>query len=272
METENAVTKFGYVAKKPDANGEIGFSITENETWNSLYKRQISLIQTHAFSQYIEGVDALNINSNGVPRLSSLNKVLLSSTGWQLQPVECVISYDYFFDLLANKKFPAAAFIRKPEDLDFVPVPDIFHEIFGHCPLLLDPEYANFSHRIGKLGKEMPKQDQKYLARLYWFTIETGLIATGSEIKVYGGSTLSSYAEYKYATTSDLPLRLPFNLFDVVRMPYRVDVLPKVYFNITGFEQIAGLTEKKIKQAIKKAKLLGDFRSLYPVNQSDKSA
>ena len=197
MDAGSMVTKFGYVAKEPDENGEISFSIAEHETWNNLYKRQISLVQNHAVSLHLQGMKSLNFNHNGVPKLSEINRVLLSTTGWQLKPVECVISYDYFFDLLANKKFPAAAFIRRPEDLDFVPVPDIFHEIFGHSPLLLNSGYAAFSHRIGKLGRAMSKEDQKYLARIYWFTIETGLISSGEGLKVYGGSILSSYSEYK---------------------------------------------------------------------------
>ncbi|OTA18205.1 Phenylalanine-4-hydroxylase [Xenorhabdus vietnamensis] len=264
MGNSSSVSKFGYVAKQPDSNGEIYFSISEHEIWNKLYSRQINLIQEHAFYQYLEGIKHLNLDDNGIPRLSKINSILLKSTGWQLQPVDCTISFDYFFHLLSNKKFPAAAFIRRSEDFDFVPVPDIFHEIFGHCPLLLNKEYANLSYKIGKLGVKMSKEDQKYLARIYWFTIETGLIKSNKNIEIYGGSILSSYSEYNYATTSELPLRLPFNLLDILRTPYRVDVLPNVYFNISSFEQLQEITEEIIIEYIEKAKVLGDFRSLYP--------
>ena len=254
-----------YVAKKTDANGYVSYDNVENQTWATLFARQMPIVQSAACKEYIAGVKLLDFTADKIPQLPDVNKKLLAATGWQVAPVAALISFDRFFKLLSERKFPAATFIRIPEELDYLEEPDIFHELFGHCPMLTNQACADFTAYVGKLGLNANPRVQKLLARLYWFTIEFGLIQTENEqLKIYGGGILSSIGETHYSLNSPLPQRKPFDLMTALRTPYRIDIYQTVYFVINSFEQLYNLTKIDLIDAINQAIALGDFEPTYP--------
>ncbi len=167
-----------YVAREPDAHGFIDYPQQEHAVWNTLITRQLKVIEGRACQEYLDGIDQLKLPHDRIPQLGEVNKVLGATTGWQVARVPALIPFQTFFELLASKRFPVATFIRTPEELDYLQEPDIFHEIFGHCPLLTNPWFAEFTHTYGKLGLAATKEQRVYLARLYWMTIEFGLMET----------------------------------------------------------------------------------------------
>jgi phenylalanine-4-hydroxylase len=179
-----------------------------------------------------------------------------------------MIKPEQFFELLANKTFPAATFIRTPEDLDYLQEPDIFHEFFGHCPMITHQPFASFLQAYGKLALAVNKEHRMYLARLFWFTVEFGLIKTLQGPRCYGGGILSSKNETIYAVESDIPLRKPFDLIEVLRTPYRVDQIQGVYFIIDSFEQLFHILKEDIDAAIEQARSLGELSLI----ETDKGA
>src|SRR3989344_5249523 len=191
-----------YIAKKPDEKGIVHFTEEENNTWHRLIKRQKKGIQNRACDEFIEGLAILDMPSDRIPQCHEMTQKLKKATGWAVEPVAEIIPLDTFFDLLANKKFPAATFIRRPEDLDYLQEHDIFHEYFGHCPMLTHSHYADFMEWYGKMAKQADRKIQSLLGRLFWFTIEFGLINTLQGIRIYGGGILSSYEETIYALES----------------------------------------------------------------------
>jgi len=221
-----------YLSKTPDAQGIIHYSNEENETWEILYERQIKLLKSRACDEFLEGLDLLKMDGQAIPQLPSINRSLQSLTGWQVERVPALIGFDRFFNLLANRKFPAATFIRRKEEIDYIQEPDIFHELFGHCPLLTNQDYADFSQHYGELGLAASKEDRRMLARLYWFTIEFGLLQTESGVKIYGGGILSSKEESCYSLESSIPHRQPLDILEAFRTFYRIDQLQKNYFVI----------------------------------------
>ncbi len=263
MGLEHHKTPSKYTAKKTDANGYVTYDDIENQTWATLYARQIPIIQSAACKEYIDGVQLLDFTHNKVPQLPDVNKKLQAATGWQVAPVAALISFDKFFNLLSERKFPAATFIRIPEELDYLQEPDIFHELFGHCPMLTNQACAEFTAYIGKLGVGAAPKVQKLLARLYWFTIEFGLIKN-IELKIYGGGILSSIGETDYSLNSPLPERKPFDLMTALRTPYRIDIYQTVYFVLNNFEQLYNLTKVDLIDAINQAISLGNFAPTYP--------
>ncbi|HLD17339.1 MAG TPA: phenylalanine 4-monooxygenase [Coxiellaceae bacterium] len=246
-----------YVAKTPDEKGIVPYTKTENTVWKTLYHRQIELIKNRACKEYLEGIKILGLNADEIPQCPQVSQKMHTVTGWGVAPVKALISFEEFFDLLANKKFPAATFIRRPEEMDYLKEPDIFHEIFGHCPLLANQNFANFTQAVGKLGKTLKKEDHPFLARLYWFTVEFGLIQTPAGLRIYGGGILSSKTESVYALESPIPKRKPLDLLTALRMPYRYDELQKTYFIINSFEELYGLMDEDLPALFKKVRELG---------------
>ena len=246
-----------YVAHQPDKDGQITWSDVENETWHKLVLRQKPVLEQVACDAYIEGTAALGLPEDHVPQLADIDKVLLEATGWQTEAVPALIDFSTFFRLLSERKFPVATFIRTPADMDYLQEPDIFHEIFGHCPLLTNPAFASFTETYGKLGLAASKEDRVYLARLYWFTVEFGLIQSGTERSIYGGGILSSPKETQYSFHSDVPERSPFDLMTVLRTPYRIDILQPQYFTLTHIDQLFDIAKQDIMAAVQEAKTLG---------------
>src|SRR3990167_6330319 len=201
------LTRHTYQGKPMDPTGKVDYTQEENDTWQTLYSRQLPILQTRACQEYLDGMNLLEFSQHSIPQCQDISKRLKSLTGWTLEPVKAFMPYDEFFSLLANRKFPAATFIRRPEELDYLEEPDIFHEVFGHCPLLTHPAYAEFTQMYGKLGLNASDEDRVMLARLYWFTIEFGLIDTREGLRIYGGGILSSIGESVYCLESSLPER-----------------------------------------------------------------
>lgn len=262
MATAKQGTK--YVAKKPDAQGFVDYTETENQTWSTLIHRQLPVVKDRACNEFIKGLDILDFSMERVPQLPDINKKLYAATGWQVEPVAALINFDKFFSLLANRKFPAATFIRIPEELDYLSEPDIFHELFGHGPMLTDQDLADFTAKIGELGVGARPKVQKFLARLYWFTIEFGLIRRNNELKIYGGGILSSIGETIYSIESDKPERKPFDLITLLRTPYRIDIYQTNYFIIDCFKQLCEVVNDDLIDTIENAIELGEFEPNYP--------
>ncbi|MCO7224272.1 phenylalanine 4-monooxygenase [Pleionea sp. CnH1-48] len=253
-----------YIAKTPDGNGYVDYTAEENNTWAFLYDRQMKLIRGRACDEYLLGLDILGLSNDNIPQLPDVNRALRQSTGWEVAAVPALIPFGRFFELLANKQFPAATFIRSKEEIDYLQEPDIFHEIYGHCPLLTDPIYAEFVHNYGKLGLSATAQERVYLARVFWFTIEFGLIQKNNDLRIYGAGILSSKSETVYSLESNKPQRKPFDLLDVLRTPYRIDIMQTIYFVIHQFEDIYNAMDTSIMQRISEAIELGNFEPSFP--------
>lgn len=254
-----------YTAHQPDASGFVNYSAEENKVWSILYNRQIKIIPNRACDEFITGLKALNINAKKIPQLPEINQVLKQKTGWQVKAVEALISARDFFELLANRFFPIATFIRSEEELNYVKEPDIFHEIFGHCPLLTDQVYADFIHDYACKVLTLPESDWSLLQRLFWFTVEFGLINTAQGLRAYGGGILSSITETVYCVESREPLRALFDPVAVFRMPYRIDRLQAVYFVINDFSTLYNFVLCNVEELLAEARNLGEFPPFFPV-------
>lgn len=253
-----------YVAKQPDEDGFIQYSDEENAIWKHLYERQIKLIEHRACDEYFEGIHKLKMSSERIPQLPEINEVLNKTTGWGVAPVPALINFETFFNLLADKKFPVATFIRTWEELDYLQEPDVFHEIFGHCAMLTHPHFAEFTHTYGKLGQAASKEDRVFLARLYWFTVEFGLMNTEKGLRIYGGGILSSKGETIYCLDDPKAERVPFEVLDVLRTPYRIDIMQPLYYVLDGLSALHDLTQMDLMSKVQEAKALGLFAPKFP--------
>lgn len=260
-----------YVSRQSDANGFIAWSDEENQIWADLLKRQLSCIEGKACDEYMAGLQRLKLPADRIPQLEEVSKVLRETTGWQCAEVPALISFDRFFELLANKQFPVATFIRSREEFDYLQEPDIFHEIFGHCAMLTHPDFAEFTHIYGKLGLAASKEDRVYLARLYWFTIEFGLLDTADGLRIYGGGILSSPGETQYAMHSDIPERKVLDVVDVFRTPYRIDIMQPIYFRIQSIHQLFDIAQMDLMSLVQHAKALGLHAPKFPPKQKKAS-
>lgn len=253
-----------YVAKPVDDNGYTQYTPEEDAVWQDLMTRQIPIVTGRACDEYMRGIELLNLPRDRIPQCPDVSQVLRETTGWTLAPVPALIPFDRFFELLANRQFPAATFIRTREELDYLQEPDIFHEIFGHCPMLTNSACADFTHTYGQLGVKAKHEDQVMLAKLYWFTIEFGLIQTMQGPRVYGGGILSSKNETQYCLEDPRVIRKPFDVLDVLRTPYRIDIMQPVYFMISDFNDLYRLIDMDLIGLINEARKMGMHAPLYP--------
>ena len=258
-----------YVAHVPDTHGLINYSAEENRVWTILFERQMKLLPKRACDEFISGLQTLGITADAIPQLPELSQRLSEQTGWHVAPVEALISAREFFELLAEKRFPAATFIRREEELNYVKEPDIFHEIFGHCPMLTDKVYANFVHDYACKVLTFPESDWALLQRMFWFTVEFGLINTAKGLRAYGGGILSSISETVYSVESDIPLRVLFDPITAFRMPYRIDMLQPVYFVINDYQMLYNFVLSNIGALLKRARELGEFPPLFAVDPNN---
>ncbi|CAH6858033.1 Phenylalanine-4-hydroxylase [Vibrio chagasii] len=237
-----------YHSKPVSQEGWVEWSLEEDAIWHDLVKRQLDVIDDHACEAYLHGLTLLDLPLDRVPQLPEINKVLKETTGWQVQPVPALIDFDRFFDLLANKRFPVATFLRTREEFDYLQEPDFFHEIFGHCAMLTNPDFAAFTEQYGKLGQAATSKQRGYLARLYWFTVEFGLVKEGDRLKIYGGGILSSPAETNYALEGDMAVRERFDLQTVLRTPYRIDIMQPKYYVINDLAELFQISQENLLQ------------------------
>ncbi|MBS8267312.1 phenylalanine 4-monooxygenase [Halomonas litopenaei] len=252
-----------YQAREPDADGIIHWSEVENRTWQTLMERQLTLIEGRVCQQYLDGLERLGLPSDRIPQLGDVDRVLQQATGWQTAQVPALIPFDTFFQLLANRRFPVATFIRTPEELDYLKEPDIFHEIFGHCPMLTNEAFAEFTATYGRIGLAAEPKDRVYLARLYWMTVEFGLVDTPDGRRIYGGGIISSPKETLHAL-SDTPAHAPFDALDALRTPYRIDILQPLYYVLDSLDRLQELSRRDLMALVEEAKALGLFEPRFP--------
>lgn len=214
----------------------------DHAIWRILFERQRKILAGHVCQEYLDGLDALGIGSEGVPNFEQMNASLRRLTGWEVVAVPGLIPSRPFFQMLANRQFPAGTFIRSREQLDYLEEPDIFHDVFGHVPLLTNPAYADYMNEYGRIGLDaVDHKGVKFLARLNWYTIEFGLIRKPDGVKIYGAGIVSSYGEAKYVVEDPSANQIAFDLERVLRTGYYIDDYQATYFVIDRFEDLFDL-------------------------------
>src|SRR5580704_1797790 len=216
------------------------YSQDEHGIWATLYRRQIDLIEHYAAPEVLAGVRALGASASQIPRFEDANRVLQATTGWRIVAVPGLIPENTFFDHLAHRRFPVTVWIRSREELDYLVEPDVFHDFFGHVPLLTNPVFARFMQAYGEAGPKAiaTPGGLPMLARLYWYMVEFGLIRNRGRLCVYGAGILSSKGETVYSIESPVPQRLRFELLRVMRTDYRIDSFQHTYFVLDSFEEL----------------------------------
>ena len=210
----------------------------EHALFRRLVERQSKLVPRYACPEWIEAIATLEAD-RGIPRFDRVSRMLKARTGWEIVAVPGLIPDDAFFTHLAKRRFPVTVWLREPEEFDYIVEPDVFHDFFGHVPLLFDPVYADHLHEYGKGGLKAMRLDAvKMLARLYWYTIEFGLMKTPAGIRAYGAGLISSGGELAYCVTDPAPKRLDFNLEKAPRTDYMIDRYQSTYFVIDSFAQL----------------------------------
>ena len=221
------------------------YSAEEHATWRTLYLRQRELLVGRAADEFLAAQDAMGMNEVAVPKFSDINKALKEATGWQIIGVEGLLPELDFFDHLANRRFPVTWWIRRPDQIDYIEEPDLFHDLFGHVPLLMLPIFANYMEAYGRGGLKahgIGPEALRHLTRLYWYTVEFGLIQQADGLRIYGAGIVSSKGESLYSLESDSPNRIGFDLERIMRTRYRIDTYQKTYFVIHSFEQLMSAT------------------------------
>jgi phenylalanine-4-hydroxylase len=219
------------------------YSQAEHQVWITLYERQTALLEGRACEPFMRGLEALDLHRSGIPDFARINAELNRLTGWSVVAVPGLVPDEVFFDHLANRRFPAGQFIRKPQELDYLQEPDIFHDVFGHVPMLTDPVFADYMAAYGRGGlRAMQRGQLANLARLYWYTVEFGLLQTPQGARIYGAGIVSSRAESIFALDDASPNRLGFDLERVMRTPYRIDDFQQVYFVIPSLQALLDAT------------------------------
>lgn len=220
------------------------YTEADHATWRTLYARQTELLPRHAAAAFRAGLARLDC-ADGVPDFARASERLRAATGWTLVAVPGLLPDAMFFDHLAARRFPVTVWIRRPEEIDYVVEPDIFHDFFGHVPLLAQPDFAGFLAAYGRMGREAERIGAlKPLARLYWHMVEFGLIREQGELRAYGAGILSSHKETIYSTTDPKPLRLRFDPWRVLRSDYFIDDLQPTYFVIEDYAELFAAMER----------------------------
>lgn len=235
------------------------YSAEDHNVWKTLFARQKEIVKGRACKEYLDGIHALEMDENQIPDFKEASKLLKAKTGWEVVAVAGLIPDLPFFQLLAERKFPAGDFIRKSNQLDYIEEPDVFHDFFGHVPLLANPVFADYMEAYGKGGLKAHKHGCiTNLARLYWYTVEFGLIKQNDDLRIYGAGILSSPGETVFAKESASPNRIGFDLKRIMQTNYRVDDYQQSYFVIDNFDQLFEQT-------------YADFSSLYEEIKADKT-
>ncbi len=225
-----------------DQNWQAYFQ-AEHDVWTTLYERQTKLLPGRACDAFLKGLDALDLHRGGIPEFARINEELTRLTGWSVVAVPGLVPDEVFFEHLANRRFPAGQFIRKPDELDYLQEPDVFHDVFGHVPMLTDPTFADYMQAYGQGGMRALGRGQLHnLARLYWYTVEFGLLETSEGLRIYGAGIVSSRAESIFALDDPSPNRLGFDLERVMRTPYRIDDFQQAYFVIPSLKALLNAT------------------------------
>lgn len=246
------MTKDTHVLERPPEGAASDWTIPQNwraytaeehATWDTLFERQAKLLPGRASRAYLKGLDALRLSESGIPNFEELSERLMKLTGWQVVAVPGLVPDDVFFDHMANRRFVAGNFIRRPDQLDYLQEPDVFHDVFGHVPMLADPVFADYLEAYGRGGvRAMELGALKQLGRLYWYTVEFGLVQEAEGLRIYGAGIVSSSAESRFALDDPSPNRIGFDLRRVMRTEYRIDDFQQNYFVIPGFDELLRVT------------------------------
>ncbi|MCT6717478.1 phenylalanine 4-monooxygenase [Acidovorax sp. K2F] len=235
------------------------YTAADHDTYRRLYERQRALLPGLASQAFIDALPSLGA-SDRIPRFEEVNERLYKATGWELVGVPGLIPEVPFFTLLANRKFPVTGWIRKPEEFEYIVEPDIFHDLFGHVPLLFNPVFADYVQRYGQGGlKAQGLGSCEMLSRLYWYTIEFGLIREAGQLRAYGAGILSSSGELAYSVQSPEPQRIPLQLERTMRTRYKIDTYQQTYFVIDSFEQLFEMTAADFAPIYERLRGLPEF-------------
>jgi phenylalanine-4-hydroxylase len=230
---------------RPDYTVDQDYSLytaEEQDLWKRLYARQSAQVPRYACDEFTSVLNTLNFGA-GIPRFDEVNEKLMKATRWTLVAVPGLLPDDIFFEHLANRRFPTSVWIRRPDEFDYIVEPDIFHDFFGHVPLLFHPVFADYLEAYGKGGvKAKGLNALDYLARLYWYTVEFGLINTPQGLRTYGAGILSSAGELPYCIESPKPNRIGFKLMRVMQSNYKIDTFQETYFVIDSFKELFDAT------------------------------
>lgn len=219
------------------------FSASEHAVWDILFARQVAMLPGRASDAFLRGMDVLRLEKPGIPDFAELNQRLMAATGWQVVAVPGLVPDDVFFDHLANRRFVSGNFIRRADQLDYLQEPDVFHDVFGHVPMLADPVFADYMQAYGKGGlRSLSFGALHKLARLYWYTVEFGLVRENGALRIYGAGIVSSYGESIFALDDPSPNRISFDLERIMRTDYRIDDYQQNYFVIDSYEQLLRTT------------------------------
>ncbi len=225
--------------------GWADYTAQEHQTWLTLYDRQLAILPGRACDAFLHGLDALDLRGRGVPDFTRINARLQALTGWSVVAVPGLVPDAVFFDHLANRRFPAGRFIRKPHELDYLQEPDVFHDVFGHVPMLTDPVFADYMAAYGRGGARALQLGRLHnLARLYWYTVEFGLMQSAQGLRIYGAGIVSSRAESVFSLEDGSPNRIAFDLERVMRTPYRIDDFQQTYFVIPSLDELLEVTQR----------------------------
>jgi phenylalanine-4-hydroxylase len=215
------------------------YSEEEHGVWDTLYKRLMKVLPGRADQAFMDGLKALDLGKGGIPHFERMSDELEALTGWRVVAVPGLVPDEVFFDHLANRRFPAGNFIRKANQLDYIQEPDVFHDVFGHVPMLSNPVFADYMEAYGKGGlKSLNSGCLKNLAALYWYTVEFGLISTDDGLRIYGAGIVSSPAESVFSLEDPSPNRLGFSVERLLRTDYRIDDFQQTYFVIDSYEDL----------------------------------
>jgi phenylalanine-4-hydroxylase len=219
------------------------FAADEHAMWDRLFARQTAMLPGRAADAFLRGMDVLRLEKPGIPDYRDLNARLMAATGWRVVAVPGLVPDAVFFDHLANRRFPAGNFIRTPDQLDYLQEPDVFHDVFGHVPMLADPVFADYMVAYGQGGlRSLGFGALDKLARLYWYTVEFGLIREGGGLRIYGAGIVSSFAESVFALDDPSPNRIGFDLERVMRTRYRIDDYQQNYFVVDSLDDLLRVT------------------------------
>jgi phenylalanine-4-hydroxylase len=242
----DAVTEAVVAHREPSTRADFtidqgwdGYTAEEHDIWRTLFERQQKILVGRACDEFMAGLDGLGVAAGGIPDFRRLSETLMRATGWQIVAVPGLVPDGIFFEHLANRRFPSTCFIRTRAQLDYLQEPDIFHDIYGHVPLLMNPIFADYMEAYGKGGvKALELGALHNLARLYWYTVEFGLIDTPAGLRIYGSGILSSRGESIFSLEDAAPNRIGFDLIRVMQTRYRIDDYQESYFVIDSFEQL----------------------------------
>jgi phenylalanine-4-hydroxylase len=238
------------------------YTAAEHDRWDRLFRRSQAILQNRACDEFTAMMQALKLSESGIPDMARLSERLEKITGWRVVPVAGLVPDEIFFDHLANRRFPAGAFIRSEQEMDYLEEPDIFHDVFGHVPLLANPVYANFMEAYGKGGQRaMSLGLLPNLARLYWYTVEFGLIRQAGGLRLFGAGIMSSTTESVFALDDASPNRIAFNLERVMRTKYIIDDFQQTYFVIESFEKLLEECYRDFGPLYERLKLAADIEA-----------